>query len=459
MSLTGEILNKNYNSFFSDNTLQDDAVIVVAFSGGTDSVALALSLKDYFPGKKIILAHLSHGIRSVDSQKFEDDFVRDFAQDGGFTLTERVLPHGEVSAMATQKGLSLEEAARLRRYEFFGSLLDQHPRGWIFLGHHLDDQTETQVMRFFQGSGPGGLKGIAPRRNRFLRPLLKTPKSLLAQFLKEKGVDHLDDESNLDDKFLRNRIRNELMPLVNDIFPGYQGALGKLSDKMNALQEFLEEKSDEVLVWDIGLDGSFSIDLEPFLSAPDLLRRESLYKLANFTLKNEKRIPYGFFTLINTCRITQGTVFLRGFGYRLIHRGGRVFWERDVVFPSKNSYLMSIIKDVDKLLGGIELNIRKGQDGRGQGERSLSFKCDSPLVMRSRRIGDRISLPGGSKSLKKLYNQWKVPEELRWQLPVFEDSQGILGVMGEPWGFSNKICNRRSGDIWSITWSKEIIGG
>ena len=306
---------------------------------------------------------------------------------------------------------------------------------------------ETLAMRFFQGSGPSGLRGIPPIRGRYRRPLLNLEKRILLNFLKERGVPFIIDATNTKRDHLRNRVRHQLLPLAGSLFPGYRGSLVGLAEKMTLLQAMVREEMEERLPWGEEGGGSFSLEEETFWSVPEVLRRESLFDLADRTLPQERRIPYRFFKALKSpLAPKRGPILLRGFGYRLIRRGTKIFWEQDVVFPVKNHYLISIERNLSWFI--LDWNFTAvfmdGRDLKADAEALPGVRIEGntiqpPLIIRSRREGDVIALPEGRKSLKKLYNYWGVSEEKRWIIPVLEDRGGILGILGEPWGYPNRF--------------------
>lgn len=340
MSTTDEILHKALDAFFLKNPVAPGVPLIVGFSGGPDSVALALLLEAYFGSHRIILAYLNHGIRSRQEQLEEEAFVRRFARERGFLLEMGAVPAGLLEAESRRDGESLEDAARRRRYDFFEKIQGKTPGARVFLGHHLDDQMETLVMRFFQGSGAAGLKGISPARDNYRRPLLTVDRRLLAAYLEERGAAFVTDLTNLSGDYLRNRIRHQLLPAVEAIFPGYRRSLEGLGEKMALIQELIEDESLRRLPWREESCGGYSLEAELFWSAPEILRRESLFKLANKTLVERSRIPSRFFRSLKTPPDGRDeAILLRGFGYRLRLHGGRIFGNKMLFFRRKTVIL------------------------------------------------------------------------------------------------------------------------
>lgn len=465
MNTTEEILSKILDDFLILHPVPSGSTLFVGFSGGPDSCALALLLARRFGAPGLTLTYLNHRLRSSLEQEEEEGFVDRFAREGGFRLIKGALEPGLLEREAPLRG-GLEAAARRERYRFFESIAAGSENPVFFLGHHRDDQRETQVMRFFQGSGPAGLRGMAPVRDIYYRPLLKADKRLLLDYLQGRGERFVVDRTNAQTDYLRNRLRHEVIPLIREVFPGLDSALDTLGEKMDELHHFVLEESRSTICWQEEGEGRYSLPVTVFAAAPEPLLRESLYELGNRTLKGRSRIPHHFFTpLFAKDRAGREGILLSGFGYRVVRRRELIFWEQDVVFPGKNSYLIKIQEEKAWEIDGISFRtmfLPGPPDGKEipGGVFVPADKVSPPLIARSRRPGDRIPLTGGSRSLKKLYNQWNVSEEKRYALPVLEDRAGIGGVLGEPWGYPNQFCVRWSDrDInagsggWLFTWT------
>ena len=195
--------------------------MIVAVSGGPDSTALLLALnslkREY--GLKLHIAHLDHMFRAAKETKKDHEYVSLLSRKFGIPL---IFKRVDVPAYAKESGLSLEEAAREKRYEFLLKTAKAAGARKIALGHTLDDQAETVLMRLVRGSGLGGLRGIPPKRPLegafIVRPLIEVWKKEVEEYLKEMAVKPRRDATNFMRKFLRNRIRHELLPLMEKEF-------------------------------------------------------------------------------------------------------------------------------------------------------------------------------------------------------------------------------------------------
>ena len=213
---------------------------VVAVSGGADSVALLVALRAIRPPGTIFVAHLNHQLRGLESDA-DEQFVRELAETWQFPC--RVL-RVDIAQAAT--GENLEAFAREARYRWFGELAAKVGAGWIATGHHADDQAETVLHRLIRGTGLQGLRGIAPIRRDgivpVVRPLLSVTKRQILAHLADLGQPYRTDASNADPRFTRNRIRHELLPLLQTFNSDVVEALSRTA--LQAEELFSEQQAE-----------------------------------------------------------------------------------------------------------------------------------------------------------------------------------------------------------------------
>jgi len=215
-----------------------DAVLI-AVSGGADSVALLHALILLAPrlSLRLGIAHLNHQLRGQDSDK-DELFVSDLAESLNLPC---YLAKKDVSAYQKTHKLSLEEAGRRVRYAFFEKIRKEHGFDKIALGHHADDNAELILMNLLRGSGALGLSGIPWARNgNIVRPLINITRAEIMEFLARQNLNYVSDESNSDMKFLRNRIRHELIPILRDYNPGISDNLNRMSAILKSEEEWIE---------------------------------------------------------------------------------------------------------------------------------------------------------------------------------------------------------------------------
>ncbi len=218
--------------------------VVVAVSGGADSVALLDFLATGSGlGLRLVVAHVNHGLRGAEADA-DERFVRGLAERYGLTMATT---RADVRALSRQRRLSLEEAGREARYAFFEAVAGQYGATRIALAHHRDDQAETVLMRLIRGAGVDGLSGMRPRSGdgRYVRPLLSVTRRAIVGYLRKKGLAWQEDASNQDQRFLRNRVRHELLPLLASYNPAIAERLAATAESLAADGELLERLTAE----------------------------------------------------------------------------------------------------------------------------------------------------------------------------------------------------------------------
>jgi len=218
--------------------------LIVAVSGGADSVAL-LDLLTTLPdfSLQIVVAHLNHHLRGAESDA-DEIFVRNLAAQQG--LPCEVL-HADIRQIAKKTGRSLEEAGREARYVFFEQVRQKHHATAIAVAHHADDQAETFLLRLLRGAGTTGLSAMAPANHaRIIRPLLEVTRQELHNHLALRQLCFREDASNADRDFLRNRIRHELLPLLDGYSPGISGRLAATAGLIRDDENLLTSCTDAV---------------------------------------------------------------------------------------------------------------------------------------------------------------------------------------------------------------------
>jgi len=233
-------------TLFQFAMIQKKEALLVGVSGGPDSVALVrvlLSLQEKYD-LTLGIAHLNHGLRGEASNS-DERFVKNMAQGFGLVFFQE---KAQVRLMAKEQGLSLEEAGRNARYEFFRKTAQAQGFSKIATGHTQDDNAELVLMNLLRGSGPRGLRGIPPvRENRVIRPLIQMPKSRILEFLATLDQAFVLDLSNTDPAYVRNKIRHDLIPHLEQAFnPEIKSCLDRLSRIIWQEEAFLEDQARQV---------------------------------------------------------------------------------------------------------------------------------------------------------------------------------------------------------------------
>jgi tRNA(Ile)-lysidine synthetase-like protein len=421
------------------------AGLVVGISGGPDSTALLAALVAVCSGGRFGLTAciVDHGIRPREEREGDAAFARELASSLDVPLKAFSVPEGECAALARRRRGSLEEAARELRHGLLRRVAMELGAWGIALGHTRDDQVETILMRVLQGSGTRGLSGIALKRGLFVHPLLFAGRKEVLSYLESKGLAYRVDSTNSDVNILRNRLRSELIPALERTLPGFGKGLLSMAQKMAFFDDYIEGEASSRLSWQREREG-FSIGLEDFFSAPPALRACSLFSLYDRTRApgHPRRLPFRFLLPVLGEKAPEGPVLLRGNAVSLRRQGGSLHWGRDIVTYCEKSYFIAVETDGSHAISGAEVRVRRGRAERKSGTDGVEVYARgvvTPLVLRSKRRGDEISLPCGRKSVKDLFIEWKVPPEERAAIPVLADRLGLVAVLGSVRGFPTRV--------------------
>jgi tRNA(Ile)-lysidine synthase len=198
--------------------LAANSPVLLAFSGGADSVALLDMMQTEYPNAPILLAHVNHGIRGEEALR-DRAFCEQIAKSRGLEIA---ILDADIPTLAKEKGQSIEEAARAVRYTFFADLMSEKQIPILLTAHHADDHLETVLFRLARGTGISGLCGIAPIRpfakGYLARPLLGFTKKEILQYCRKQELDFVTDSTNVDTTYARNRVRAEVVPVLEDLY-------------------------------------------------------------------------------------------------------------------------------------------------------------------------------------------------------------------------------------------------
>ena len=377
--------------------------VIAAVSGGADSIALlfALFLLREEWGITLEAAHFNHCLRGEESNR-DARFVEDFCARYGIPLH---MCSGNV--VPGEKGL--EAAARDARYRFLRSL-----PGKVATAHTADDNAETVLMRLLRGTGLKGLGAIAPVSGNVIRPMLNVTRREVEAFLEEYALAHIEDSSNGEDAFLRNRIRHRIMPLLYEENP-------RIGENLSSMA--LNLRLDEACL--SRLASGPMPGIEELKSLPDAIRRRYLER---FLKENGVREPEESHLLQ-----AESLLFHWNPSASMNFPGGIVFareYDRLVRLDSPEM-LGNYTLETETYVRELDLWVTVEEAvSLEQGEDIFTVQTRGPLRLRARRAGDAIALSGGTRSLKKLFIDRKIPVSRRCRIPVVEDDDGILGVYG-----------------------------
>ena len=224
--------------------LPQGGTVLCAVSGGRDSMALLhlLSALAEAGGFRTAAAHFNHRLRPTADR--DEAFVRDWCREHGIPLT---CGAGDVKEFAAREGLGVEDAARKLRYAFLETAAADMGAARIATAHPREDNAETVLLHLLRGSGLQGLGGIAPVRGKIIRPLLETSRAEIDAYIIRHGLPYVEDESNRDTRFTRNRLRLEVLPLLEDIAPGCGGRIAAAAELLRDENQHMQREVEGLL--------------------------------------------------------------------------------------------------------------------------------------------------------------------------------------------------------------------
>ena len=398
------MLNKLLECIRKYTMVSPGDTVVCAVSGGADSMALLWAF--YLLREKlqirIVAAHFNHGLRGEESDR-DEAFVRDFC--GRFEIPFFC---GRGQVKSGEKGL--EAAARDARYGYLKSL-----SGKIATAHTANDNAETVLMHLVRGTGLKGLGAIAPVNGRLIRPMLLTTRQEVLAFLKEYHVGYVTDSSNETDAFLRNRLRHHIMPLLEQENP-------RLAENLSVMA--LNLRQDEAALSQIVREIPTVEELRQM--DPALRSRALRAFLEDCGVREPER---------EHVALAESLVFSEKPSARASFPGGvtvcrrydrleRLMEEAPLI---RTQLACPGVTELPEL--GLRVVCREAVSIENNKDTFTVALRGSP-VLRAREASDTIRLPGGTKSLKKLFIDWKIPALQRSRIPVVADDDGVLGVYG-----------------------------
>ncbi len=448
MNSTGKTVYNSIKTQVMHAGVQPGEGICAAYSGGPDSTALLLVLKTLSTarGFRVCAAYMDHGLRSAVERRREIALITSACGQLELPVYIMCLPPGYIQAEAAAGG-GVESAARSVRYEFLERVRKASGCRWIATGHTRDDQTETLIMRFFQGSGLEGLTGMKFCDPPLIRPMLGVSKSEAESYVQEMRWPYSKDSSNSSLHYMRNRIRHILVPAAREIFPGMVDSLEQFSVKMAAAAEELE--GIDTVAIQISADGNEAECRHDLFFGKSLyVRTRTIYNLYNSWFPGTvERLPYRF--VLNLCTSSvrkESHLYGEGHGIRMEKRGERLFWRRVVVQEIKKSYLYMVKPGFISIDNTIRVLIQT-ESTRGvkqNRDRSLYiWSADSfgPCIIRSRREGDTIFVGAGTRRVKDLMTEKKSSENGFFRTIIVEDRRGLLAIVKAGSGITTFISS------------------
>jgi tRNA(Ile)-lysidine synthase len=408
--------------------------IVVGLSGGADSVGLLDALATVGPrrGFRVIAAHLDHGLRPDAAA--DALFCADLCAQLGVPFRSG---RADVAARARRERGGIEQAARLERYAFLRAVKEEEGAVAVAVAHTRDDQAETLLLRLLRGAGRSGLSAMRARVGDILRPLLDVSREEVRSYLQGRGLAWREDPSNADPSFLRNRVRRELMPYLESRFnPRIGETLARSAALLADEAELLGSPAGGLYDGAARREGGgVSLSRGGLAASPRALRRLAVRR----ALEETGGLRGVSAALVERLLALAGSAAPSG--RRLALPGGRVALFRfgDVWVGPRSEPLSAFAYPLGvpgrvELPGGLAVVAGPAEGPpASEGETALVAAPEGkPLLVRTRRPGDRVWRHGREMSLKRFLMEQRVPADRRGALPLVAAGSEVLWVPGEP---------------------------
>lgn len=445
------MLDKIQSYIRDNNMINEGDRIVIGVSGGADSVCLFHVLMELIPIYRISLyvVHINHGIRLEDADK-DEEFVKNLCHKNNIPIHSVKV---NVSSIAKELGLSVEEAGRMVRYQEFYKVYNENKCNKIAIAHNKNDNAETILFHMFRGTGLKGLSGIPPVRNEIIRPLLNVERDEIESYLSQKDEKFCIDDSNYTDDYSRNIIRNHILKLARDNINGKAiENIYRAGNHIREVNDYLEKKIEDTFSYVVTYNKEYNqyiIPSKTFQNEEKVIKRGIIRKIFYLLSNGLKDIDFLHIELVLS------------------------LFEKDVGKSIDLPYNLMAIKDYDNVVITLRDDFLKRNDQKEiksfeikvqdfnreyrlpYTNQVLKFrlinykknmiipqngytkwfdydKIKNTVLIRTRLKGDYIEFDAtaSKKKIKSLFIDDKVPKEKRDYLPLIADGSHIMWVVG-----------------------------
>lgn len=434
-----DIIKKVKQTIEKYNMLSIGDHVLVGLSGGPDSVCL-LQILNIFKNSyklKISAAYIDHGLRPDDVPK-EIEFCRKLCDSLNIPFYTQSI---DVKDFAKKEKINIQEAARILRYAALDQISININAHKIAVAHNIDDQAETVIIRLLRGAGPAGLSGIPPVRKKIIRPLIEIERTEIEKFLAGKNISYILDPSNESLKYLRNKIRKTLMPVIKTISPQATKIISKTADILREENDYINITVTKTLMRLISRKTDKTVEL--FCNPMEILNIVILRRALRFAVDSVKDLKGLTFDhiediikLIKTGKtgdrvhLPKGIRAIKGYSTLIITAKALKKLSTYEITEPKDIYL----KESSTFLNLKEIKKEELQNF-GDGKNIIYIDMDKikfPLIVRARKPGDYF-YPfgfGKKKKLQDFFVDEKIPREERDIVPIIESSGNIVCIAG-----------------------------
>lgn len=411
--------------------------LAVAVSGGVDSMALLHWLIDNYGSAKLVVLNVEHGIRG-EASKRDTELVKHYCDSKG---VECVLYSVDAPKTARDNGYTLEQAARVLRHDIFKQYSYDNGDVPILTAHHAQDQAESVFMHIARGCSLNGLCGMQLFNNHLMRPLIRTTKNEIMEYVHANGVPYVIDETNVDTRFSRNYVRSEVMPMIEQRYPNFRDNLIKLSDRAVETMEFLDRFVPSL---EVDTTGAVAVDI----AALDKIIAAIAVRKACALLGVSADIESRHYEAIMALQPNESIDLPHNL---------RAYNERGLVIIEVKKGISAVSYKVgvgDYGFGGGNLII---SDSYIEGSKQIDYdKLPDNAVIRTRREGDRIKLNYGAKSVSDFLTDRKVPSRIKDTMPLIASDSTVYAIADMAIDDSIRT-DAQSSRVLNIIWDKPCI--
>lgn len=319
------------------NLIQNGDKIVIGVSGGPDSITLLdilLKIKNKEAIKfDIVVCHINHLIREEATQ--DEKYVRDFCEKHNIKC---FIKRAKVEQISKEEKTGTEETGRKIRYEFFYEILEKTNANIIATAHNKNDNAETVLMNIIRGSGTSGLKGIEPKREKLIRPLINIERTQIEEYCKQNNLNPRIDKTNFENTYTRNKVRNMLIPYIKENFnPNIIEAIDRLSDLLREENNYLENKTkDEYIKIFVEKEKEYiALDLKRFNLLETVIKNRIVLYTINELIGTKKGIEKKHIEdIIKLCSNNIGNKYLiPNKKVKILVKNKKIFFIANNVFP------------------------------------------------------------------------------------------------------------------------------
>lgn len=400
--------------------------VLVALSGGRDSVALLCVLVKLGmeEGFAVAAAHYNHHLRPTAHR--DEKFVREFCAGRGIPLA---IGGADVAHFAREKGLSTEEAARTLRYSFLEETAEQMGADLIATAHHAGDNAETVLLNLLRGTGLKGLGGIPPVRGRIIRPLLTATRKEIDNYIEENALPYVEDETNAETVYTRNRLRHELLPLLHEISSGSADRIALAAARLRQDEDYLEGQAKAILPpSEEGGETLLPLDL---LTGSHPAVAVRLVRLAAARLETELTAAQ----MESVLSLRSGLVVLPK-GVRAAREGKKLRFYRVAPPP-----LPLVLKEGGQDWGEYRVTVSVTENAAGENENTLILReVAAELTIAPWDGTGRLSVENGRRTVKRILADHGFSAAAQENRPAIYVDGNLAGVFGAGAGREYQPC-------------------